>query len=69
MSKATLSSALQGKYKMAPGYAPGTYTFAGRTIDTSTCDLEDADIMVRLGFQELVKVSPAAPKKAGDGKK
>lgn len=63
MSKATLSAAITGKYKMAPGFAPGTYTFAGREIDTSTCDLAEADTMVGLGFNLLVKVATGAAKK------
>ena len=68
MNKPTLSKALEGKFKMATGCNPGSYIFAGRKIDTSSCDLKEAEQMHALGMKELVKIEPVAPNESGKGK-
>ncbi|MCK6649180.1 MAG: hypothetical protein L6Q66_05965, partial [Bacteroidia bacterium] len=50
---------------MATGFNPGSYVFAGRKINTSTCSLEQAEEMYALGMPELIKVDPVALDEAG----
>jgi len=58
-----LSEALNGKYNLV-GKHPGIYIFKGVKVDFRSCTTQEADKMIELGFNGLVKITPKDDSKA-----
>jgi hypothetical protein len=55
---AKLSEALNGKFKLNTGHHAGKYSFKGKEIDLTTVSSEEAEQLVKDGFDVLVAVKP-----------
>lgn len=60
-----LSKALQGKFEMV-GYVPGKFRLKdGRTVDTTSMSLAQAEELVKNGFKYLKKIDKSEAAASG----
>lgn len=64
-----LSALLDGKFKMAQGFAPGRYTKSGISIDTRKCNEIQAKAFIALGSKVLVEIATKEEKTPDADKK
>jgi len=58
----TLPNAVSNKYTVKPGCAIGAYRWNGKEFDLRTISVEEADALVKEGFDVLVQ-KPGTPEK------
>ncbi|OFY87854.1 MAG: hypothetical protein A3F72_02995 [Bacteroidetes bacterium RIFCSPLOWO2_12_FULL_35_15] len=58
-----LSTKLEGKFKMSPGYGPGKYVHGNVSIDLSTCSVAQADAFIKAGAEVISRVEPPVTKR------